>query len=40
MFCGDAARSRAEIAAAEYLDRQSLDDDPDAAAILTMEGWS
>jgi hypothetical protein len=39
-FYGNGFRRRAEAAAADYLDRQSLDDDPIGAAVLIMEGFT
>lgn len=39
VFYGEEYRGQAERAARSYLDGGDIRDDPDAAAILVMEGW-
>jgi hypothetical protein len=39
-YYGEDARDRAERAAQTYLDGGDIRDDPDAAAVLIMEGWA
>ena len=39
-FYGEDYRSRAEKTARTYLDGGDIRDDPDAAAVLIMEGWA
>jgi hypothetical protein len=39
IFAGQDYRAKAETAARQYLADYSIADDPDAAAVLVMEGW-